>query len=415
MKKSLIALAVVGAFAGAASAQSNVTLYGIADIGIGMQDRGSGLSITGTNPIATTPLSSDSVMAVFSGVQSTSRFGIRGSEDLGGGLKAIFNMEAGVQYDTGGNDSTFFQRRTIVGLGTSFGEFRLGRDYTPGFSAAGATDVMGYGLFGNWLTFTAQGLSSQAFSAVTGATPGDSAAVSGLLSGIDTRASNGLYYTSPAFGNTKCAAVPAPTECGVFSGGLTVTAMYASGENDGANPATGQPNTSGVGDTWGGAVVYRGGGLTLQGYYQTREFDNLQGGTGDKMQYGVGAQFVFGQFRVAGNWGYVEADTNRGLTGEKEGFGIGAGMKLGAGEFLVNFITQEFDSNLAAGITPKSDSWGIAYVHPMSKRTNLYATYGRTTNTDYASTGINYSGSSVSPVGLNANAQGFAVGVRHLF
>lgn len=408
MKKSLIALAVVGAFAGAASAQSNVTLYGIADIGIGMQDRGSGLTITGLNPITTAPVSSDSVVAVFSGVQSTSRFGIRGSEDLGGGLKAIFNMEAGVQYDTGNSDSTFFQRRTIVGLGTGFGEFRLGRDYTPGFSAAGATDVMGYGLFGNWLTFTTQGLNSQAFSAVTGANPGDSAAFSGLLAGIDTRANNGLYYTSPAFGNTKCAMVPAPTECGIFSGGLTVTAMYASGENDGANAV------SGVGDTYGGAIVYRGGPMTLQGYYQTREFDNLNNGTGDKDQYGVGFQYVFGQFRVAGNWGVVEADSNRGVAAEKEAFGIGAGMKLGAGEFLVNFITQEISSN-ATNITPESDSWGIAYVHPMSKRTNLYATYGRTTNNNYASTGINYSGSSVSAVGLNGNAQGFAVGVRHLF
>ena len=401
MKKSLLALAVLGAFAGAASAQTNVTLYGIADVGVGMSDKGG---------------DSDSFLTVFSGVQSTSRFGIRGQEDLGGGLAATFNIEAGVNWDNGDADSSFWQRRAVVGLKGGFGEVRLGRDYTPGFSAAGATDVMGYGLFGNWLTFTAQGIGTSALQNV-GVPVGDSAVFSGVTTGIDTRASNGIHYTSPAFGNTKCAAVPAPTECGAFSGGLTFTAMYAAGEADGSINTTNQllSNPEGNGDMWGGAVVYRGGPLTLQGYYQTREFNNLAGSTGDKAQYGVGAQFVFGQFRIAGNYGYVEADTNRGFTAEKTGYGIGAGMKIGAGEILVNYIWQEFDSNLAAGVTPQSDTWGLAYVHPLSKRTNVYASYGQTANDDGAQTGINYSQSSVAASAANADAKAFAVGVRHLF
>ncbi|MFP5413339.1 MAG: porin, partial [Gammaproteobacteria bacterium] len=94
MKKSLLALAVLGAFAGAAAAQTNVTLYGIADAGIGWTD--------------TDKANADGIARVVSGTQSTSRFGIRGSEDLGGGLKATFNIEAGVNWDTGAADSTFW-------------------------------------------------------------------------------------------------------------------------------------------------------------------------------------------------------------------------------------------------------------------------------------------------------------------
>lgn len=356
MKKSLIALAVVGAFAGAASAQSNVTLYGIADAGIGMIDD----DVPGN----------DSYVNVFSGIQSTSRLGVRGSEDLGGGLKAIFNIEAGVNYDTGAADGVFWQRRAVVGLGGNWGQLVLGRDYTPGFSAAGATDVMGYGLFGNWLTYTAQ---------------------AGNL-GVTTRASNGLHYVSPTFGNTACAAVPAPTECGAFSGGLSFRAMYATGED---------PSGNNAGDMYGLSGVYRGGPLVVQAYYQST--DN---GTGNDDQYGAGVQYVMGMFRVAFNYGM--ADRDDGL--EHEGWGLGAGLKLGAGELLVNYIQQELNS---AG-TPEAKSIGVGYVYPLSKRTNVYATYGKLKNEDGASFGLRYSQSVVS-TGVNSDPSAFAVGIRHMF
>ncbi len=143
MKKSLIAVAVAAALPTIALAQTNVTLYGIADGGIGMQDRGG---------------NAKSAIVVSSGTQSTSRFGIRGTEDLGGGMKATFNFESGIRADTGlgspSNAGLDFSRRSVVGLEGSFGSVLLGRDYTPGFSAGGATDVMGYGLYGNYLGYT---------------------------------------------------------------------------------------------------------------------------------------------------------------------------------------------------------------------------------------------------------------------
>ncbi|HRO60840.1 MAG TPA: porin [Burkholderiaceae bacterium] len=355
MKKSLLALAVIGAFAATASAQTNVTLYGIADAGIGMADRDG---------------ASDSHVNVFSGVQSTSRFGVRGSEDLGSGLRATFNIEAGVNWDTGDADSSFWQRRAVVGLAGGFGEVRLGRDYTPGFTAAGTTDVMGYGLFGNWLTYTAGGLAH------------------GGLNGITTRASNGLHYTSPNWG------------------GLTIRAMYATTEGD---------DTVGnaKGDIYGVSGVYANGPLTVSAYYQYLEA--AVAGTTDNNevnQYGIGAQYRFGAFRVAANYGMADTDfAAGGGSQEHEGFGIGAGMKIGTGELLVNYIHQEVDS---AG-DPEADTWGIAYVHPLSKRTNLYASYGQTGNDNGGQFGLRYSQAQVSPNGTNADVKAFAVGIRHLF
>jgi predicted porin len=360
MKKSLLALAVLGAFAGAASAQTNVTLYGIADAGIGFEDNDAP--------------GGDNHVSVFSGIQSTSRFGIRGSEDLGSGLKATFNIEAQVNFDTGESGSDigngFWQRRAVVGVAGGFGEVRLGRDYTPGFTAAGTTDVMGYGLFGNWLTFTAQN--------GVGAT---------ALNGITTRASNGLHYTSPSWG------------------GFTLRAMYATGE---ADDVTAPAN---AGDMYGLSAVYAAGPLTVSGYYQTLEFDNGAGDTDSADQYGVGAQYRFGAFRVAFNYGIADADNPAGGSVEHEGWGLGAGVKLGTGEVLVNYIQQELD---LAG-TPEGETWGIAYVHPLSKRTNLYATYGQTDNKNGGQFGLNYSGSAVAAGGVNSTPRAFAVGVRHLF
>ena len=345
MKKSVLALAVFGAFAGTASAQTNVTLYGIADVGIGVAD--------------SDEAGSSNTVNVFSGVQSGSRFGIRGSEDLGDGLKATFNIEAGVDFDTGSASSQFWGRRAVVGLAGSFGEVRLGRDFTPGYSAIGTTDVMDLGLFGNWLDFADNG-------------------------GITKRASNGLHYT------------------GTF-GGLTLRAMYATGEADGANAP------KGAGDVYGLSGVYAGGPLTLQAYFQSGEFDNGTGATDNVDEAGIGAQYRFGAFRAALNYGMAETDLPGGSVNH-EAIGLGLGLKLGEGEVLFNYVQQEVD---LAG-DPETKSFGIAYVHPLSKRTNLYATYGQLKNEGGADFSLRSAGFGVGGT-ANADPQALAVGVRHRF
>ncbi|HEX5739432.1 MAG TPA: porin [Hydrogenophaga sp.] len=109
MKKSLIALAVLGV-AGVAQAQSSVTLYGIADVGI-IKNKGSAATMD-------------------SGLLSGSRLGFKGTEDLGGGLRAVFLLEAGLSLDTGGPEKFSFNRQSYVGLGGGFGEIRFGKIWT---------------------------------------------------------------------------------------------------------------------------------------------------------------------------------------------------------------------------------------------------------------------------------------------
>lgn len=357
MKKTLLAVAVAAALPAAAFAQTNVTLYGILDAGIGWND--------------TDGAGDSSTMVVNSGYQSTSRFGIRGTEDLGSGLKATFNLEAGLDVDRGTSDSdtgaTFFSRRAVVGLAGGWGEVRLGRDYTPAFSAAATTDVMGYGLFGNWLNFTAG------------------------AGGITTRASDGIHYT------------------GMFSG-ITIRAVYAEGE---VTDVAGVSD-SGGGDVWGLSAAWTGGPLKLQGYYQ--EVNNILGDAVKQM--GIGGGYDFGGFRLTLTYGMADADGTalvRAGADQVQGIGLGAGVKLGTGELLAQVIQIDADTIVAGARDPKVTIFGLAYVHPLSKRTNLYATLGMASNNSTGNFNLMASDNAVAAGGLGADQKGVAIGVRHLF
>ena len=117
MKKSLLALAVLGAFVGAASAQSSVTIFGVVDLSLAnIKNDGS-----------------DARRSMNSNALNSNRLGFRGVEDLGGGLSAKFHLEGAMANDTGNPGALTFQRRSTVGLAGRFGEVRLGREYTPSF------------------------------------------------------------------------------------------------------------------------------------------------------------------------------------------------------------------------------------------------------------------------------------------
>lgn len=127
MKKSLLALAVLGAFAGAASAQSSVTVYGFVNLGVGKALTNSASTVAVPTITGTTDKS------VLDGAGS--RLGFRGVEDLGGGYKALFGMEHRFDPDTGTqNSSRFWNGYSTVGLSGPFGTINLGRQYTPTFS-----------------------------------------------------------------------------------------------------------------------------------------------------------------------------------------------------------------------------------------------------------------------------------------
>nr|WP_315595056.1 porin [uncultured Cupriavidus sp.] len=124
----------LGIAAGAAHAQSSVTLYGVADAGI--------------EYLSNVPSASggSSQVRMTSGNMSTSRWGIRGVEDLGGGLKAIFDLESGISFDTGAqnNNTRLFDRGAFVGLASQYGTLTLGRQTTPMYDTGLQVDPMGY-------------------------------------------------------------------------------------------------------------------------------------------------------------------------------------------------------------------------------------------------------------------------------
>jgi len=122
MKKSLIALAVLGAYAGAASAQSSVTLYGTLDV--------AGRYVKADGQSRKYSMYQDGI--------NSSQLGVRGVEDLGGGMRAGFTIISSIGVDDGDigsgvSTNKFWNRRSTVSLFGPFGEVRLGRDYTPSF------------------------------------------------------------------------------------------------------------------------------------------------------------------------------------------------------------------------------------------------------------------------------------------
>lgn len=173
MKKSLIALAALGTVASAAQAQSSVTLYGLVDAGL-VYVNSTKTTAGGRSLIQ----EQDGANAGLSG----SRWGLRGTEDLGGGNKAIFVLESGFNYNTGasGQGGDFFGRQAFVGLSSaSYGTLTLGRQYDTGVDLIQPLAAYGY-----WGNLTAHA--------------GDIDNIGNL-----NRINNTIKYTSPIFAGFK--------------------------------------------------------------------------------------------------------------------------------------------------------------------------------------------------------------------
>jgi len=134
MNRTAIAFALAALSAGAAHAQSSVTVYGAVDLGLVLERGGA----------------AGSVNKLSSGVEAGSRLGFKGTEDLGGGLSAKFVLEMGISADNGSlnQGGTAFGRQSLVGLSGGFGSVTMGRQYTPLFLALDSVDPFGTGLAG---------------------------------------------------------------------------------------------------------------------------------------------------------------------------------------------------------------------------------------------------------------------------
>ena len=302
MKKSLLALAVLGAFAGAASAQSNVTIYGKLDLGLVKTNDGDSLLVGAPG--------NDRLQL---NEQAGSRLGFRGSEDLGGGLKANFAIEHRFTPDTGAQTSgtTFWQGFSWVGLSGDFGELRLGRDYAPAFYPANRADPWGYD---------------------TIAQLGNTHMWAGYTTTSGVRMSNMIKYNTPNFN------------------GLT------------ASVAASLSETEGVKNAYGFNVVYAAGPLYVGLGYDTK--DETAGGKNNV--FILNGEYTFGAFtpNVAYSQSKVDGD-------KVKNFAVGLKAALGPGELkaAIARLDPEGDDNNTLKL-------GVGYHYPLSKRTKLYADLG---------------------------------------
>ena len=345
MKKSFIALAVIAA-SGVASAQSSVTLYGLVDAYVGSQ-KINGVTQSGVN--LASPAGGSG------GGLNTSRFGFKGSEDLGGGLKANFVLEAGFDPSTGVSnsytspytgktDSAIFGRQSWVGLSGGFGEVRVGKMWTP------YDEVRGSGV--------------AAFDANIFAP----AANVWASNGYSDRPGNSVYYVTPSFG------------------GVTAAAMYSVGENKTATPT----GTVDAGKLASANIAYAGGPVAVALSHQVEKADGVTTATRFTQLNG---SYNFGAAKLLAAYGHVKNGNDK-----ANEYQIGVDVPVATALTLSGGVARS--KITTAGGDIKSTGFGLAAKYDLSKRTFLY-------------TGVQLSKNEVSAVEFKTDT--FAVGVQHKF
>lgn len=367
MKKSLLAVAVAAALPTLAQAQSSVTLYGILDASVEYSNDEANAVIVATGAPGSSVTQQDDTIRLNSGLQSGSRFGVRGSEDLGGGLRAVFTIEHRLSVDTGNTagggfsagNGTFWNGQAWVGLAGGWGQLTAGRQYTPIFWALIPADFTGYGWYNNWAGFTGTGFGS--------ATP------QGPI-----RIDNSLAYRSPTFG------------------GVTIYAMYAFGEATNGTATNGFGG--GSGDVLGIAAGWQLGGLYLGVGYHS--IDNNAAGALETVLAAT-ASYRFSSFGLS--VGYTTQDF---IGGANVDVILGSAfLNLGPGTLFLNAAL--IDPSGFAGLRNDTGlQLGLAYSMPISKRTNWYVAYGMNDLSGLQRTGSNL---------LLDGIMRLSVGMRHQF
>jgi predicted porin len=284
MKKTLIALAVL-ATSGAAMAQSTVTLYGRVDASVG------------TTKNTVTGVSTTSVFNGGAGGLTGSRWGLQGSEDLGGGLKAIFKLENRFNVDTG-SDTDGFTGDAYVGVSGGFGTVYLGRTYTAYDSVHALS--LGSNVF------------DSAFTPV-----GD---VYGSGGGYTNRGANQIKYASPNFGGVSVSVSHALDEDATVSTDVTSLAvMYGAGplKVGGAY----QADTTADFTTITGAYDF--GVVSLSGGWSDRD-----GATSDDTEFSMGVNVPLNAVNLSAGFAVGKTKDATGTTAKASGFGFGATYTL---------------------------------------------------------------------------------------
>lgn len=344
--KLLAALAVAALVSSTAFAQSNVTIYGTVDAGMAnsTSDRADNI---------------DRKNGVMGSLLDFNKLGFRGTEDLGNGNKAIFQVETG--FDIAQNGGLNTNRESFVGLQTNrYGTYRLGRLETLDSVAAGRYDAMGM----------------SAFSSL------------GTVVGRVTYANSALDFTKQY-------------------GGLTVAAQYSS---DGS---TGNANTAfGVGTkqerSVGVMAAYATGPVDI-GYVYVKTANNSRDDSDDRGTHVLGGSYAFSAAKVYGAYALTNSRNLTATDIRVATVGVAAPI---TGNTVINGSYARAKDNVTDG---NADIYGVQVVHNMSKRTAAYAGYQYVSNNNTQYAALNTNGVSTQGTGNGVNSSGFGVGVRHNF
>ena len=419
MKKSLLALAAMGAFAGAAQAQSSVTVYGILDVGyVGGHERLSGPTINGNNVNKVT------FNSLASSAQSTSRLGFRGVEDLGGGTRAFFTVETAVGINSTTNLFGGTARAAFVGLGQKgIGQATIGLQNTVITDAISPTITGQFNNIVGSLLFpgaTSGGQTTQTTVAGLGRN-----SQNGTTDSFTFRTNNTLKVTSDRFA------------------GIQANAMVVMNDNtrsQGPAEAGEQGYTGGVNNSngWGVGLNY-----TFQKFTGTAAYMSLRatnpysvtaaeaaiggiGGTGAPVAYAsgtgtagtnvtdnqayVGATYDFGILKAYAGWinrkvtSRINSNAYAKRTAQEIGVRGNFTKTIEGWASVANGRITTFGNNEP---TANINGWQVGANYILSKRTNMYAIYGQS-GTSNASNGV-------GGVTQSYNANNYAVGVRHTF
>ncbi|MBC7574337.1 MAG: porin [Herminiimonas sp.] len=354
MKKSLVALAVLSAFAGIASAQTSVTVYGVVDAGITREDNG----VSKFNRLD-------------SGNQSGSRLGFKGNEDLGGGLSAQFLLEQGFNVDSGslGQNGLIFGRQAYVGLSGNFGQLRLGRQKTVMYDAIYTIDPFG---------IANKGGMDRLFATNTAELVNTPTALRGV-----GRANNTIAYFTPNLSG--------------FTGQVT----YSLGE---------QANNNQYGRQYGLSLNYAAGPLFVTLDYlnvNSVPVASLTAPIADSTAKTtlLGATYDFGVAKAHAAFGLDKGSVNVSPTAvraDQRDYMVGATIPFGASAVQVDYIRKLDRAGTGAG----AKQYALGYTYALSKRTNFYSSFSATNqdNANYVSNGV-----------ANQIDRLLNVGVRHTF
>lgn len=353
MKKSLLAMAILGAFAGAASAQSNVTVYGLVDAGLAREIGGA----------------AGSVSKISSGIGSQSRFGFRGKEDLGGGLSAIFVLEGGMTIDNGASTQggLLFGRTALVGLEGGFGSVVAGRFFTPYFVTLGfIADPFNAGFAGT---------------------------AANLIPNLGLRMSNTVKYTTPDLQGFSGELAYGFGEIAGDSSAQRIIGAALAYKSGPLNVRLGHNNKNN--DT----AVIKG----TSNAKNTLLAANYNFGVARAhLAYGVNKGLNSSPLVAANPFGAAVAPT---ASTDSANLLLGVAVPFGASTVLASYVRKDDKTRF----NQDAHQFGIGYTYALSKRTDIYAAYARITNKN----GAGYIAGNGTEVGSGDAA--FNLGVRHAF